>query len=59
MTASLEELALKQSTHEAVCAERYNTIIGRVSRLEAVIICATGAIVVGMATLLTTLVVKG
>ena len=47
---TLEELAMKQSVHEAVCAERYNTIIGRVGRLEGIIICATGGIIVALAT---------
>lgn len=58
MSESVEELAMRQSVHEAVCAERYGTIIGRVGRLETLIIAAAGSLLVGMAALIVTLALK-
>lgn len=43
------ELEVQMTTHEAVCAERYNTFIQRVDRLERLLITAAGALIIGMA----------
>ncbi len=43
------ELEVQMTTHEAVCAERYNTFIQRVDRLERLMISAAGALIIGMA----------
>jgi len=40
--------ASKLATHEAVCAERYQGIMARIGRLEALVIGATGTTVVGL-----------
>ena len=38
----------KLATHEAVCAERYAGIISRISRLEALVITATGTSIISL-----------
>ena len=53
------ELEVQITTHEAVCAERYQTFIQRVDRLESLIIKTAGALIVGMAGLLVTIIFKG
>jgi hypothetical protein len=35
-------------THEAVCAERYSTINSRLSRMEAILLSGTGAIILAL-----------
>lgn len=55
----VEDVSTRLSVHEAVCAERYTTIVSRIGRLEMIIVCAAGALLVGMAGLIVTLVVKG
>jgi len=42
-----------------VCAERYQTFIQRVDRLESLIIKTAGALIVGMAGLLAAIIFKG
>jgi hypothetical protein len=37
-----DDLNLRLSTHEAVCAERWRETILRIKRLEAVMICSAG-----------------
>jgi hypothetical protein len=40
-----EEVHAKLDTHEAVCAERYDGIKGRLKRLEGVLVTSAGAII--------------
>jgi hypothetical protein len=57
--ATAHELEVQITTHEAVCAERYQTFIQRVDRLESLIIQTAGALIVGMAGLLVAILFKG
>jgi hypothetical protein len=57
--STLRELEVQITTHEAVCAERYQTFIQRVDRLESLIIQTAGALIVGMAGLLVAILFKG
>jgi len=41
----VQEVEGKLSTHEAVCAERYNGINARLRRLEGILIASAGAII--------------
>ena len=56
---TMHELEVEFTTHEAVCAERYQTFIQRVDRLESLIIRTAGALIVGMAGLLVAIILKG
>lgn len=47
------------STHEAVCAERYKMFIMRVDRLERILIIVAGAIIVGLGSVLSAVLVNG
>ena len=49
MIASPDDLDKRLSVHEAVCAERYEVLLGRMSRIEKIIIVVSGALMVGMA----------
>lgn len=42
------DLDKRLSTHEAVCAERYSSILSRMSRMEKIMIAVAGAIIVGL-----------
>jgi len=62
--STLRELEVQITSHEAVCAERvcaerYQTFIQRVDRLESLIIKTAGALIVGMAGLLAAIIFKG
>jgi len=57
--ASVNELENKLVTHEAICAERYNTFITRVDRLEKLLIKAAGALISGMAGVIIAILIKG
>jgi hypothetical protein len=57
--ASVNEIENKLVTHEAICAERYNTFITRVDRLEKLLIKAAGTLIVGMAGVIIAIVTKG
>jgi VanZ family protein len=57
--ATSHELEVQLTSHEAVCAERYQTFIQRVDRLESLIIQTAGALIVGMAGLLVAILLKG
>ena len=53
------------TTHEAVCAERYGGILTsltsmatRIGRLEMLVWASAGSLIIGMATLIVTLVLK-
>jgi hypothetical protein len=53
------EVEHKLITHEAICAERYNTFISRVDRLEKLLIKAAGTLIMGMAGVIIAIVTKG
>lgn len=53
------EVESKLITHEAICAERYNTFISRVDRLEKLLIKAAGTLIMGMAGVIIAIVTKG
>jgi hypothetical protein len=57
--ASVNELENKLVTHEAICAERYNTFITRVDRLEKLLIKAAGVLITGMAGVIIAILLKG
>jgi hypothetical protein len=57
--ASVNELENKLVTHEAICAERYNTFITRVDRLEKLLIKAAGVLISGMAGVIIAILIKG
>jgi hypothetical protein len=57
--ATSHELEVQLTSHEAVCAERYQTFIQRVDRLESLIIKTAGALIVGMAGLLAAILLRG
>jgi len=57
--ATTHELEVQITSHEAVCAERYQTFIQRVDRLESLMIRTAGALIVGMAGIIITIVLKG
>jgi len=46
MMASANEVEARLSTHEAVCATRYEGINARLKRLEQILIGSAGAIIV-------------
>lgn len=57
--ATTHELEVQLTSHEAVCAERYNTFIQRVDRLESLMTKTAGALIVGMAGVIVTILIKG
>jgi hypothetical protein len=57
--ATSHELEVQLTSHEAVCAERYQTFIQRVDRLELLMIKTAGALIVGMAGILVAILFKG
>ena len=57
--ATTHELEVQITSHEAVCAERYQTFIQRVDRLESMIIRTAGALIVGMAGILVAIIFRG
>ena len=54
--AEIEQELLK---HEAICAERYEMIIFRIERLEKIMIIAAGAMIVGLTSILATILIGG
>jgi hypothetical protein len=56
---TVRQLEAQLVTHEAVCAERYMTFIKRVDRLEAIAIGTAGTLIVGMAGIIITIILKG
>jgi hypothetical protein len=54
--AEIEQELLK---HEAVCAERYEMIIFRIERLEKIMIVAAGAMILGLSSILTAIMIGG
>lgn len=56
---TVNEIETKLITHEAICAERYNTFITRVDRLEKLLIKAAGILICGMAGVIISILLKG
>ena len=56
---TVNEIETKLITHEAVCSERYNTFIMRVDRLEKLLIKAAGVMIMGMAGVIISILLKG
>jgi hypothetical protein len=56
---SVAELQQELLTHEAVCAERYQTFITRVDRLERILLICAGSIIVGLASVLAAVLLGG
>ena len=57
--ATNHELEVQLTSHEAVCAERYQTFIKRVDRLEMLLIKTAGVLIVGMGGIVITILMKG
>jgi hypothetical protein len=57
--ATNHELEVQFTSHEAVCAERYQTFIKRVDRLEMLLIKTAGMLIVGMGGIVVTILMKG
>jgi hypothetical protein len=57
--ATVSEVENKLITHEAICAERYATFITRVDRLERILIGAAGVLIIGMAGIIMSILLKG
>jgi hypothetical protein len=57
--ATVAEVENKLVTHEAVCAERYATFINRVDRLERILIGAAGVLIIGMAGVIMSIILRG
>ena len=53
MMASANEVEARLSTHEAVCATRYEGINARLKRLEQILIGSAGAIILMLLGLVT------
>ena len=49
----VNDIDKRLTTHEAVCAERYNGLLGRLKRLETIMIGACGFIIVLLLSLVT------
>lgn len=50
--SKISEVETELLKHEAVCAERYEMIIFRIERLEKIMIVAAGAMIVGLTSIL-------
>lgn len=57
--ATTHELEVQLTSHEAVCAERYQTFIQRVDRLEIILLAAAGTLIVGMGGIIMAILLKG
>jgi hypothetical protein len=55
--SGIDETQARLNTHEAVCAERYEGINVRLDRLEKIILATCGVLIIGMGSLLATLMV--
>jgi hypothetical protein len=56
---STAELDKDLTQHEAVCAERYEMIMFRIGRLEKIMIGAAGAMILGLASILSAILIGG
>jgi hypothetical protein len=57
--AKAAEIEKELTKHEAVCAERYEMIIFRIERLEKIMIIAAGAMIIGLTSILATILIGG
>ncbi len=64
-TDEVPSVETRMSVHEAVCAERYASILAmlrdtahRVTRLEVMVLAAAGSTILGMASLVATLALR-
>ena len=57
--AKAAEIETELLKHEAVCAERYEMIIFRIERLEKIMIIAAGAMIVGLTSILSVILIGG
>tara|TARA_R110002012_G_scaffold83360_1_gene209809 strand:- start:197 stop:373 length:177 start_codon:yes stop_codon:yes gene_type:complete len=57
--AKVAEIEQELIKHEAVCAERYEMIIFRIERLEKIMIVAAGAMIVGLVSILSAILIGG
>jgi hypothetical protein len=53
------DVETRLSIHEAVCAERYATIMARLGATQKIIVTATFLLVTGMGGVIVTLAMKG
>ncbi len=58
MVQTPEETAFKLTAHEAICGERYNAILSRISRLEMILVSTAGLLICGLASVLITILLK-
>ena len=56
MAGAMDDLDKRLSVHEAVCAERYGSLLVRLTRLERIILAVSGALIAGMTGLLAKLI---
>ena len=49
MKTEVIELDKRLSTHEAICAERYQQLVSRLSRVEKIMLGVAGSLIGGMA----------
>lgn len=56
---TVKELEVKLITHEVISAERYGTLVKRIDRLELIMLSTAGTLIVGMAGVILTIVLKG
>ncbi len=56
---TVKELEVKLITHEVISAERYGTLVKRLDRMEMILIGSAGTLIVGMAGIIVTIVLKG
>lgn len=56
---TVRELEVQLITHEAIGAEQYATLIKRIDRLEMIIIGTASTLIVGMAGIIITIILKG
>ena len=53
----MAEVETELLKHEAVCAERYEMILFRIERLEKIMLIAAGAIIVGLTSILSAIMI--
>jgi hypothetical protein len=56
---TVKELETKLITHEVISAERYSTLVKRLDRMEMILVGSAGTLIVGMAGIIVTIVLKG
>jgi hypothetical protein len=56
---TVKELETKLITQEVISAERYSTLVKRLDRMEMILVGSAGTLIVGMAGIIVTIVLKG